>query len=1096
MTQHTQQERFQFTSKAFKDHSCKVVRFSGTEGLNTLYSFDITLVTQSFIDVRPFIISPCTLTIHRGKEPSVHFHGYPASCAQGTHINGWTFYTVRMVPQFSKLSGIVHNAIYLNKNVQEIVEKALKHCGPIKPAHSFQLLGTYPKQEFSMQYNEDVYSYICYFLEREGIYYYFDQNQAQEKVIFTDAPINHMPIMGQSSLTYSPTSGLEGPYVDEVVVSFSKVQSPLPKYVFVRDYDWQNPNVPIEAKALVDTEGLGDLFFYGDGFTSTKEGERLAKIRAEALRCKGCVYHGTSSVPRLSPGYVFSLKKHFDPSCNADYTITHVQHEGSQEGYLSMVLGITLEHPTDSVYYRNTFSCIEKDLAFRAAHKTERKKISGMIHAFVDKASSSNIPEIDGFGRYKVVFPQDISGRGAGKASCWLRRAQPSVGMGYGTSFPLDAGVEVLISFTDGNPDRPFIASAIANKETGTVDSAASALFSGITTAGGGGLTFNDNGEKQGLNLTTGSGRSGLFMASGSLDSTVVETDNLSTISTTFNVTLASLLNLFSSRVQTKVYVTGNPTGFDISKMVIKELTNISKAATTAATMAGDAAAEASEDASLSAEERLEAQETANNSDIAELSWTTLTDLLTLAMFTTLQTQNFADIYKSWKNPNPPSPYVSILGTGGNNGALSLQSRLDTKLTATIIAEAVASLTARMIPVTTAAASNKIDKQDMSDEAYAEAAQKDVDSANAAIHTEFEAQRAEAEKQFAAGAITEEEKNVILATYSTANEAQAQTAQKQAIEQEYNIQKANKIATTARNYTTTITPLLTEFMTYVMLLAKKDGIWGMRKTPYGGVKIKSSDANVAITSALNTHVSSKKSISLIALDNVDSYVDTTQATTLSTVHDTTLDIIASPYICHESEQICHLAHKDMYSFAQEKATLHAGKEIFLTNNTTRTNTNGAKSAIATVPAAPAVARDSYSSLQFLDDTCTLSNTGTVLKIVQNTTAALGGTLKIERKEGTTVKNGLDLTSTGTTLSFENQKLELTADAATLKHTKDILLDAAATGTIKAPDVILDASKSIAFKGSWGNISGTASKAEVKAKGAQLKIDGSGTISIG
>ncbi len=546
-------ERFFFESSALKQESCKVVRFSGVEGLNTLYSFELTLVSQNFLDMDTFMVSPCTLKIARDQAKAVQFHGFPSSCTQKSHINGWTFYTVTMEPQFSRLRGIVHNAIYLNKNVQEIVDKALEHCGKIKPEYKFNLQNAYAAYEFSMQYNEDVYAYISHFLEREGIYYYFDQQSNQEKVIFSDAPTHHTPIEGNATLTYSPTSGLETLYMDEVVVSFNKMHTPLPKYVHVRDYDWQNPNIPVVATAIVKEQGLGELFFYGDGFTTTDEGQRLANIRAQALRCRGVTFQGSSAVPRLSPGYIFTLEKHFDASCNAQYLITEVRHEGSQEGYLSMMLGITLEHPTDTVYYRNSFTCIEKDVQFRAEHRTERKKISGMIHAFIDAASDSGIPEIDPFGRYKVIFPQDISGREAGRASCWLRRAQPSVGLGYGTSFPLDPGVEVLISFTDGHPDRPFIAAALANNETGTMDHEGNALFSGITTAGGGGLTFHDKGEKQALNLATGSGRSGLFMTSGSLDASILQADHFHSNSSLSSSSSATLANKLSSRISASI---------------------------------------------------------------------------------------------------------------------------------------------------------------------------------------------------------------------------------------------------------------------------------------------------------------------------------------------------------------------------------------------------------------------------------------------------------------------------------------------------------------------------------------------------------------
>ena len=43
---------------------------------------------------------------------------------------------------------------------------------------------------------------------------------------------------------------------------------------------------------------------------------------------------------------------------------------------------------------------------------------------------------------------------------------QPTVGPNYGMHFPLRPGVEVLITFIDGDPDRPLIVGAVPNPLT------------------------------------------------------------------------------------------------------------------------------------------------------------------------------------------------------------------------------------------------------------------------------------------------------------------------------------------------------------------------------------------------------------------------------------------------------------------------------------------------------------------------------------------------------------------------------------------------------------------------------------------------------
>ena len=52
----------------------------------------------------------------------------------------------------------------------------------------------------------------------------------------------------------------------------------------------------------------------------------------------------------------------------------------------------------------------------------------------------------------------DLSGTAEGKATRWVRMAQPYGGGQHGMHFPLLKGTEVLWTCIDGDPDRPIIA--------------------------------------------------------------------------------------------------------------------------------------------------------------------------------------------------------------------------------------------------------------------------------------------------------------------------------------------------------------------------------------------------------------------------------------------------------------------------------------------------------------------------------------------------------------------------------------------------------------------------------------------------------------
>jgi type VI secretion system secreted protein VgrG len=70
---------------------------------------------------------------------------------------------------------------------------------------------------------------------------------------------------------------------------------------------------------------------------------------------------------------------------------------------------------------------------------------------------------VDKFGRVKVHFHWDREGKYDEHASCWIRVSQNWAGAGYGGMFIPRIGQEVVISFFEGDPDRPCITGRVYN---------------------------------------------------------------------------------------------------------------------------------------------------------------------------------------------------------------------------------------------------------------------------------------------------------------------------------------------------------------------------------------------------------------------------------------------------------------------------------------------------------------------------------------------------------------------------------------------------------------------------------------------------------
>ena len=484
-------KKFSFVSDALAPDAFGVVRFTGSEGISRCYTFEIELVSDNLeIDLKDIMESPARLTFQREEGDNVTYQGILLSFEQLHEVHGLAYYRAHLVPRLTWLSFTQHNQVFLDKSVPEIIEECLKDGGLTAADFEMRLQGSYDTLEYVCQYGESHLNFVSRWAEREGIYYFFEQADSGEKVVFTDTRISHTPYPQGDTIYYSPPSGLEALHEREIVKSFHCRMNLTPQSVMLKDYNYRKPSLDVTGSADVDSKGRGQVYSYGDHIRTPEEGSRLAKVRAEGIICRKEVFHGEGSVPYMMPGYTFTLKDHYRGSFNQGYLVTDVSHEGNQTGYL--ISGITAEPEEKGVFYRNSFSSIPSSVQFRPERASHKPRISGTLTARIDAAGSGQYAELDSQGRYKVVLPFDTSGRKNGKASAWVRMAQPYAGNNHGMHFPLHKDTEVLLTFIDGDPDRPIIAAAVPNPETQSPVNVNNQTMSAITTAGGNKIHIED----------------------------------------------------------------------------------------------------------------------------------------------------------------------------------------------------------------------------------------------------------------------------------------------------------------------------------------------------------------------------------------------------------------------------------------------------------------------------------------------------------------------------------------------------------------------------------------------------------------------------
>ncbi len=453
---------FTISSSALPD-ATRVAGFRGTEGISRPYEFDMYLLLGpegQDLDLADAVGAKAKLTIDRGDgRPPFVFHGIFAAFELLRELGERSVFHATLVPQLWQLTQTFHSRIFTNKTIPDILQEVLEDGGLGSGDYVLRLGQDYKPQEHVCQYAESHFDFISRWMEREGMYYYFEQGDAAEKLVITDSKsfqdaLEPEPVRFFALGGYDVTSG-------EALHTFTCRHHALPASVKVRDYDYGKPTLDVSGSAAVSKVGIGEISVHGRRFFTPDDGKRLARLRAEELLARQIVYRGTGTALYLRAGYFFTLEDHPRPAFDARYLVTEVEHEGNQalgDAEMRALTGIE----TDRVY-RVDVKAIPATVQFRAESKAAWPRIYSFENGVVCGPAESEYAQIDEHGRYHVKFKFDESDLGDGKASTWVRMIQPHGGNPEGWHFPLRKGTEVLFTFLGGDPDRPVIAGVVPN---------------------------------------------------------------------------------------------------------------------------------------------------------------------------------------------------------------------------------------------------------------------------------------------------------------------------------------------------------------------------------------------------------------------------------------------------------------------------------------------------------------------------------------------------------------------------------------------------------------------------------------------------------
>jgi len=443
------------------------VGFQCREGISELFEVDLYVVVreETELDVEDLLLTRASIDVHFSESISdvvvapLTFAGAVTSMDLLRMEDKLSLYRVRLSPQMWLLTQSFHSRIWTNKSLKEITTKVLEESG-LLAGEDFELRVSNepPTEEHVCQYKETNFAFLSRWFEREGWYYFFEHEDGKDKLVIVDEKSSHSSLR-TTPVAYVPQSGADGSARD----AFDNVAERarlLPAGVRVTDYNYAKPSVDVKGQASVSQHGVGQLVTYGYRFFSPGDGQRLATIRAEELRATEDVLRGTGAPMRMRAGYLFDMSMHPRPELNRTFLVTQAVHYGYQPS-LAEAWGKLVPKLKGAQVYSLDCKFISSELQFRAPQKTPWPGIDGFENAVVDGPASSPYAQLDSDGRYKTKFKFDEGTEKDGKATTWVRMAQPHGGSVEGFHLPLRKGTEVICSFLAGDPDRPVIVGVV-----------------------------------------------------------------------------------------------------------------------------------------------------------------------------------------------------------------------------------------------------------------------------------------------------------------------------------------------------------------------------------------------------------------------------------------------------------------------------------------------------------------------------------------------------------------------------------------------------------------------------------------------------------
>ncbi len=428
---------------------------AGEEAISALFAYEVDMLsTDHAISAESLIKRNVKMTISPSDGTPRVIHGMVAQLRMGPLVSrDLRAYSAQIVPWPWFLGHTSDCRIFQNLNVPDIIEQVFKTYG-FSDYQMSVARGDYPKLDFCVQYRESALNFVSRLMEDVGIFYFFRHDDDRHVLVMADRNVSFRDLP-DAKLTYAPSNLQSGQ-----VTRWEHAYDFRPGRWAQKDFNFETPSGDLQTteKTMLHLSNADvfERFDYPGRYVDKGLGTKLTRTLMEAEEAAHHVVRGASTYRHLCVGGKFSLLRHPCDEDGKHYVIRRVRHEATDDSHLA-------RDATPS-RYDNTFEAMPFDVPFRPLRVAEKPFVHGPQTAIVVGPPGEKI-FTDKFGRVRVQFHWDRYGKRDDKSSCWIRVSHARAGSGWGDVTLPHVGHEVVVSFLEGDPDRPLVTGRVYNGE-------------------------------------------------------------------------------------------------------------------------------------------------------------------------------------------------------------------------------------------------------------------------------------------------------------------------------------------------------------------------------------------------------------------------------------------------------------------------------------------------------------------------------------------------------------------------------------------------------------------------------------------------------